>query len=52
MRNPGSRPYEAAGKRVNVVLACGKRCENWAADTTRWSRTGHSHDIDMWEFAK
>ena len=56
--NPGHLPDEARGKRVRVRLAHGGigACDNgstsspgWAADTTRWSLTGHSHDVAGYE---
>jgi hypothetical protein len=65
--NPGYCPPEAAGKRVRVVLAKDAETmrqptydnhwnpmskPGWAADTSRWSRTGEPHDIAFFEVIK
>jgi hypothetical protein len=57
--NPGRCPPEAYGKRVIVKLANGRICGRnqvgptspigWAAETTRWSITGHPFDIANYE---
>ena len=57
--NPGRCPLEATGKRVRVILRNGTRHGDapvntdsklgWAAETTRWSLTGHAFDVLEWE---
>lgn len=57
--NPGHLPEEAIGKRVIVKLANGDVCgrepvsptapRGWAADTARWTLTGHPFDIAEYE---
>lgn len=57
--NLGRCPIEAAGKRIRVVLRNGTRHGDtpvntdsklgWAAETTRWSLTGHAFDVVEWE---
>jgi hypothetical protein len=52
MPNPGHLPTIAKGKRINGVLANGSAFSNWAADTTRWTRKGKTHDVAQWEIAQ
>lgn len=56
--NPGRQPLETAGKRVIVRLAHGRlgSCDpkpetkpGWAADTTRWTKTGSPFDVAEFE---
>lgn len=61
LSNPGYCPPAAVGKRVRVVLRDGSRHGfapvntdsklGWAAETTRWSLTGHLADVIEWELA-
>lgn len=57
--NLGHLPAEAEGKRVLVQLVNGEICgrepvsvvapTGWAANTARWTRSGHPFDIDAYE---
>lgn len=58
----GRMPDEARGKRVIVTLANGRLCgvepvtavspPGWAADTTRWTKTGSPWDVASYEVLK
>jgi hypothetical protein len=60
--NPGHLPPEAEGKRVIVQLAEGSTCgrepvsptapRGWAAESTRWTLTGHPFDIAFYEVVR
>ena len=50
-RNPGYVPAEAAGKRIDGILANGRPFTNWPADGRtgcNWERTGSGFDIDFY----
>lgn len=52
--NPGHCPSEAIGKRVNVVLANGRKVSGVPADGSHgvnWAKRGDNFDIREWELA-
>lgn len=57
--NEGEQPKRTRGKRVHVILANGMHSKpmggtappGWAADTSRWTVTGHPFDIAWWRKA-
>ncbi len=50
--NPGYLPAEAVGRRIDGVLANGRRFTDWAADGRAgcsWKHTGGGFDIETYE---